>query len=548
MVKRLFLYLLLLWPPLLLAEVTVTIDRNPVQVNESFQLVFSLDHSPDRDPDFSPLQKDFLVVGNTRSNSISIINGEYQRSIKWTLQLMAKQIGEYTIPAIRFDKERSKPFKVTVKPSALSSVPQDALVLELLAEPTETYLQSQVVLTLRLLSANEITDHRFGKLEFNGLEAIVEPLGDTRRYRTRVADQSYLVLEKKFALFPQQVGRLEIAPVLAEVRLPSTRGFDPFRVGGEVRSLRSNAVALEVDAVPAEFDAPQWLPATRVEIREDWDGDPAAIVAGEPITRRLSLIVDGLTAAQLPELKWPSVDGIKQYPDQALLQNSITSDGIRGQRLQSIALIPGSAGLYRLPEIRVPWWNLQSGRVEVATLPERELEVAPAPVTGVTPDSVAPASGDAEIPLQARPNSFWFWLSLGLAGGWALHALYWRTSARRSTRQARRTAPGESESLRRARRRLRQACEDNDATAARDALLAWGRALLAPRRVENLDRLARILGSELETEIEHVNRSLYAAGQSAWHGEDLWLLCRRLETESGSSDRRPRPRLAPLNP
>ena len=51
---RRLLVILLLWigviPPLA-AEVEVIIDRNPVQVNESFQLVFSLDHSPARDPD-----------------------------------------------------------------------------------------------------------------------------------------------------------------------------------------------------------------------------------------------------------------------------------------------------------------------------------------------------------------------------------------------------------------------------------------------------------------------------------------------------------------
>ena len=43
------------------AGVQVSIDRNPVQVNESFQLDFSLDADPDRDPDFSALQHDFLI-------------------------------------------------------------------------------------------------------------------------------------------------------------------------------------------------------------------------------------------------------------------------------------------------------------------------------------------------------------------------------------------------------------------------------------------------------------------------------------------------------
>ena len=127
------LTLMLLWvvvvPPLA-AEVEVIIDRNPVQINESFQLVFSLDHSPARDPDFSVLQQHFLVLGNNRSNNISIINGEYQRSVKWTLQLMAKQIGEHVIPAIRFGDERSEPFQVSVQPSSMASVAHDEQGLE----------------------------------------------------------------------------------------------------------------------------------------------------------------------------------------------------------------------------------------------------------------------------------------------------------------------------------------------------------------------------------------------------------------------------------
>ncbi|MDH3537148.1 MAG: BatD family protein, partial [Gammaproteobacteria bacterium] len=181
------------------AAVDVTIDRNPVQVNESFQLVFSLDQNPDRDPDFSVLQQHFLILGNNRSSSISIINGEYQRSVKWTLHLMPKQIGEFVIPAIRFGKERSEPFQVTVKPSTMASVPHDQLVLEVLADKPEAYVQSQVILTLRLLSATDISAYQFGDVSIEAIDAVVEPLGDVRQYQTRIADKSYLVLEKQFA-------------------------------------------------------------------------------------------------------------------------------------------------------------------------------------------------------------------------------------------------------------------------------------------------------------------------------------------------------------
>jgi len=223
LIKPLLISVLLLLAGLqqVMAEVEVIIDRNPVQVNESFQLIFSLDQSPDDDPDFSILQQHFMILGNSRSNSISIVNGEYQRSVKWTLQLMAKQVGEYMIPPIRFDKERSKPFQIKVQPSSLASVPQDQLVLELLVDNPEVYVQSQVIVTLRLLSTSSISAYNFGDISTDDLDVVIEPLGDERDYRTRIADKSYLVLEKQFALFPQQSGRLRIAPVMAEVRLPS---------------------------------------------------------------------------------------------------------------------------------------------------------------------------------------------------------------------------------------------------------------------------------------------------------------------------------------
>jgi len=218
---RRFLVFLLLWfgvIPALAADVEVIIDRNPVQVNESFQLVFSLDHSPSRDPDFSVLEQHFLVLGNNRSNNISIINGEYRRSVKWTLQLMARQIGEYMIPAIRFGDERSEPFKISVQPSSLGSLPNDQHVLELSVDRSEVHVQSQVILTMRLLSATDIAAYQFGKIPAQDLDLVIEPLGDLRQYQTRIADRSYLVLEQQFALFPQQSGQLDIPPVLAEVR------------------------------------------------------------------------------------------------------------------------------------------------------------------------------------------------------------------------------------------------------------------------------------------------------------------------------------------
>ncbi|UCH39633.1 MAG: protein BatD [Gammaproteobacteria bacterium] len=539
------LLLALAWAPRLWAEIEVTIDRNPVQVNESFQLVFSLDQSPDRDPDFSGLQQHFLILGSNSSSTISIINGEYRRSIKYTLQLMPKQVGEFMIPAIRFDKERSKPFQVTVKPSSLSAVPQDKLVLEVMADKNEVYVQSQVILTLRLLSAVNISDYQFGNIDIGSLDAVIEPLGKVREYQTRIADVTYLVLEKRFALFPQQSGRLEVNPLMAEVRLRSRQTFDPFRSGGKVRRLRSQPVYIDVEPIPADFRAPHWLPANRLELREDWQGDLNALVAGEPITRSLTLVADGLTAAQLPELSLPPIDGIKQYPDQPALDNSLTSSGIRGERLQKVALIPGAEGVYRLPPIELFWWNLETGKVEVATIPGRELivEAAQAAPAGVATEVAE--SAPVTAPSVPRANPFWLWLSLFLGCGWSLTALYWWLVARRPAAPA--AAPAEHPSLRQARRELQRACQAADAAGARRALLAWGQALLAPREIHNLHQLCVAFGAELTHQVNLINTSLYAKPDTPWHGDDLLRLCQRLE-QQGQPDSSTTSGLLPLNP
>ena len=72
--------------------------------------------------------------------------------------------------------------------------------------------------------------------------------------------------------------------------------------------------------------------------------------------RGLSIVADGLTAAQLPELSLPDISGIKQYPDQPALENHRAGDGIRGRRSQKVALIPGAEGVYRLPHGNRPFF------------------------------------------------------------------------------------------------------------------------------------------------------------------------------------------------
>ena len=79
------------------------------------------------------------------------------------------------------------------------------------------------------------------------------------------------------------------------------------------------------------------------------------------------------------------------------------------------------------------------------------------------------------------------------------------------------------------------------------ALLAWGRALLQPRPIDNLHRLGIELGADMAAQIELLNTSLYAKSATAWSGDELLRLCQQLEQQQ--SEREPRAgELQPLNP
>ncbi len=537
---RVLLSTIVLFCGLAQATVTVSIDRNPVHVNESFQLYFEVDESIDSDPDFSPLQQHFQILNRSHSNNISIINGKYQRSLKWTLQVMPRQEGEFVLPAIKFGNDTSKLFRVTVKPASQSSVPGgEGLIFELSSDDSSLYVQSQVIVTLRLMSDSNISGYKIGDLEIEDMDVVIEPLGDVKRYQTLLDDKPYLVLEQQFALFPQQSGTLNIGPILAKVQFGrgSRSIFDPFQTSHEIRQVRSKKLKLEVLATSESFNAEHWLPSTAVSLSEDWQGDLDKLTAGEPVTRIISLTAEGLTAAQLPELVATDVPGIKQYPDKPVFEDQRSAKGINGMRQQRTAIIPTGAGRYTLPEITIPWWNLKTGQQEIARIPARTIEAGRAvnTTTELQPvEALIPLLSDESANLVVRQTglkSFWMWASVLMAIGWISSILAWWFSRRGINWRSTKTMDSVEISLRKANKKLHRACVNNNVSEARNALLSWANAIVVSHKFINLNQVMRYFGNPLKAQVDLLNQSIYSPSAGDWNGELLWQICQEISSE-----------------
>jgi len=531
-IKKLFFLLLLLnlvSGNVFAAQIGVSFDRNPVSLDESFQIIFTANDTPDNDPDFSPLEQDFEILGQSQSSNSSWINGQSSKTIQWTVNVMAKHPGSLVVPAVKFGDDVSQAASILVTQATANKAvdTEDDLFLEVEATPQSPYVQSQVLYTVRLYRRVEIAQASLNEPELG--DAVIEKLGDDSNYNTQINGVNYLVTERKYSIFPQKSGSLTIKPLMLTAEVvantrPNFNGFFNSQMT-KTKKISSKSVTLDVKPAPATFTGKHWLSAEQLVLKEEWSGDNQQMKVGEPLTRTLTLLAKGTTVGQLPEINIGKIDDrLKTYPDQPVLQEQKKPEGLIAFREEKIAIIPSKAGFYKLPAIEIPWFNSQSQKMEVAKIPETTITALEA--AGTLPDMTAPV---APLPVQqpqkiettpiAQPQqqNVWLWISVFLGVGWLATLAYLLVK-----RPAKKPVAEKSEReirLEDSVKSLKKACADNNAAAAKDALLTWGRQKYG---ATSLGAIAELSDARLRDEILNLNQVLYGKSAEQWQGKKLF--------------------------
>ena len=74
---------------------------------------------------------------------------------------------------------------------------------------------------------------------------------------------------------------------------------------------------------------------------------------------------------------------------------------------------------------------------------------------------------------------------------------------------------------------LKYACTNNDALAAKDALLEWGRQKFD---CSNLNAIAVLCDARLRDEIVYLNQTLYGQESTQWDGKKLFQALKKCTT------------------
>ncbi|WP_334036269.1 BatD family protein [Alteromonas macleodii] len=354
-----------------------TIDRNPVMLDEAVRLTVTADGSADRDAfDSSPLLKDFVVGRTSVSSQTSIVNFDTKRTTVWTTTLFPRKEGTFTIPSLTIEGKSTQPIQVKVIPvQEQSNVARDYFVTTDI-DLKEAYLNQQLLYTVKLFLSSNIERGSLQAPEMQNAE--ITQLGEDKQYTDIVNGRRYQIIERQFAVVPQASGEFTLrGPIFTgEVMAANTnQRFGFFNRTQQINRVGPD-ITVNIKPIPQGIDYP-WLPSEMVRVDEEWpQGD--SFVAGEPVTRIVTLTALGVVEEQLPDIPEFYPPNFKLYPDQSNTTTVEKDQSLISQRQTSLAIIPTQPGNFVLPEITIPWFNTLTQQTEYATIPARSITVAPA--------------------------------------------------------------------------------------------------------------------------------------------------------------------------
>ena len=364
---RICVLIVSLVPAIAFARLDASVDSTAISAADTIRLTLRADSTNiTGEPNLDALSAQFDVLDTQRNSQFQSINGQVSAWTTWTLTLKPKHTGTLTIPPISVGNDTSQPISITVKdldPQLKSAIAR-TVFFETTYEPKQVYVQSQIIITRRLfyLGGAQLYGNMPDAPDIPG--AMVESLGDASRSTAIRDGRQYGVIEQRFAAFPERSGTLKIptTSVTGSVRLDD--GMGGRRVGIDVTS---EPLSIAVLPIPPDYprDTP-WLPASDVELVQDWPGEPArGLATGTPSQRTLIVRADGNTASAIPPLKMRLPDSIKAYPEPPKMNETQGRSGIIGTRTESTSLVATQPGSLTLPEVSVTWFDTVHRQVKI---------------------------------------------------------------------------------------------------------------------------------------------------------------------------------------
>lgn len=354
-----------------------------------------------------------VLYGPSRSqqSSTQIINGKVNSSssITFTYMLQATKEGTFTIPGATVVADgktlTSNQVKIRVlpadqtaatgnrrgqqggsasKPSSTSGVSNQDIFITATASRTNVYEQEAFVLTYKLYTLVDVRGFENIKMpDFKGFHTQEVSLPQTKQftlehYNGRNYQSTVL---SQYVLFPQQSGKLEIAPARFDASIAkAVRSADPFEAffnGGssyvEVKkTLVTPKIVVNVTPLPAGKPASfsggvgEFSISSSINTRELKTNDAVTI----------KIIISGsgnMKLIKTPEIAFPQ--DFEVYDPKVENKFTPSKNGLSGNKVIEYLAIPRHPGTYKIPPVEFSYFDLKTKSYKTLKTEEYELKV-----------------------------------------------------------------------------------------------------------------------------------------------------------------------------
>lgn len=399
----------------------VGIEKREVYVGEGFTYQIQVQGSDQpKKPDMTGVEGFTVVFGGgskNNSESVTIVNGRMTRRVRrayiFSYKMTPTKAGNLVIPRVPVEVEGQVYRTPAVRVKVRKPAETEDFKLRLQLSRERCYVGQPITLTVTLYFAKNIRgvefslpvldDARFGSADVKqeigprqGRQYVRIPLGQGevigKQGEGTLDGKEYATLAFRKVLLPRQAGRVKLpqatvacSVVMGYQRRRSRSIFDDdFFGGGQRRVVRkfivpSNSPALDVLELPTA-GRPAGFNGLVGTYRIRTSATPTEVNVGDPIT--LTIEVSG--PDYLANVDLPSLGGQPDLGrDFKIPKDRAPAKAKDGVKVFTQTLRAGHAQVEAIPPIRLPYFDAETGKYEVARSEPIPLVVKPTKVVTV---------------------------------------------------------------------------------------------------------------------------------------------------------------------
>jgi hypothetical protein len=370
--------------------VTVSLDRNPVSLDDQAVLTISVSGGNNASDPKLPDLPDFNVASSGRSTRISIVNGAMSSQVEYNFVLQPKKAGDFTIGPVTVQYKgkayQSGPVTIHVIRSAEAESGGKDLFVTTEVDRSSPFVGEQILFRLKFFRRINVANASLGDISFEGFQTA--DAGKEATYTANVDGVRYQVTEMRKLLIPSHAGTITIPEARLQCQVAAAGrqrtpgqlfGDDFFSFGLQrttTKVLRSRPITLHVRSLPQEGKPPAFSGVVG-SFTLSAELDKKEVRRGESVTLTMKVKGKGdLSGASRPVIQ--GIERFKAYDDQPVTSRNFVNGHVVSEKIFKTALVPLNAGDIENPEVSFWYFDPDTGKYRRASAAMPRLHVLPA--------------------------------------------------------------------------------------------------------------------------------------------------------------------------